>query len=101
MKSQSADQFRGIPEFLAVGEALNFTTAARHLGVTPAAIGQSIRSLESKLGMQLFHRTTRKVQFTTAGQQLYAQIAPAAANVRIALDSVDRLGKGIGGTLKI
>ncbi|MDG4898569.1 LysR family transcriptional regulator [Mesorhizobium sp. WSM4976] len=93
--------FKGISEFLAVGETMNFTAAARQLGVTPAAIGQSIRNLEAKLSVQLFHRTTRKVRFTPAGQLLYDQVSPAAADVFDALTSVSNLGKGIGGVLKI
>lgn len=98
---QSVGQFKGISEFLAVGEAMNFTMAARQLGVTPAAIGQSIRALESKLGVQLFHRTTRKVQFTPAGKLLHDQVSPAATDLLNALISVSDLARKVGGTLKI
>lgn len=98
---QSVSQFKGVSEFLAVGEMMNFTLAARQLGVTPAAIGQAIRNLEAKLAVQLFHRTTRKVQFTRAGQLLYDQVSPAAADMLNALTSVSELAQKVGGTLKI
>jgi DNA-binding transcriptional LysR family regulator len=35
--------------FLAVAEFLGFRAAARHLGITPSAVSQAIRSLEERL----------------------------------------------------
>lgn len=36
----------------------SFSVAASELNVTPAAVGQLVRSLEDWLGYQLFHRST-------------------------------------------
>ncbi|WP_081764910.1 LysR family transcriptional regulator [Robbsia andropogonis] len=38
------------------------------LGVTGSAVGKSVARLESKLGVQLLHRTTQKVALTTEGE---------------------------------
>lgn len=56
--------------FLAAADTLNFRAAARVVGLTPAALGQRIRALEDALEVRLFHRTTRKVELTTAGMAL-------------------------------
>ncbi len=54
--------------FEAAGRHLSFTRAAAELNVTPAAIGHQIKALEERLGVPLFHRQTRALRLTTAGQ---------------------------------
>lgn len=53
--------------FLTVAETLNFAQAAKQLHVTQPAVTQQIRSLETELNFQLFHRTTRTVELTQEG----------------------------------
>ncbi len=43
--------------FLAVAEEGRFASAAVRLGVTASAVSQSVRRLESRLGVRLFVRT--------------------------------------------
>lgn len=77
----------GISVFLAVAEARSFRAAADHLGVTRPAVSQMIRRLEDRLGVALFQRTTRSVNLTEAGEQLYQRISPAVTEVGLALDA--------------
>jgi LysR family transcriptional regulator, regulator for bpeEF and oprC len=63
----------GIEEFLRVAEALSFSRAAESLGQAPSATSKSIARLEGRLGVRLFHRTTRSVKLTDEGAQLYAR----------------------------
>jgi len=56
--------------FCEAARLLNFRAAARSVDLTPAALGQRIRQLEDRLDVKLFHRTTRSVRLTDAGQQL-------------------------------
>ena len=67
-----SDGFSGLSEFLAVARHASFRAAAAELGVTPAAVSQAIRTLESKTGLVLFQRTTRHVGLTEAGESLLA-----------------------------
>ena len=46
---------------------LSFSLAAEELGVTPAAVSQQVRGLESRLGVALFHRRVRALELTEAG----------------------------------
>lgn len=56
--------------FLAVAKTLNFRRAASTVSLTPAAVGQRVRKLESALGQTLFERTTRSVALTPIGTSL-------------------------------
>ena len=62
-----AEQFSGIAIFVAAARAGSFTAAADRLGITKSAVGKSIARLEQRLGIKLFHRTTRKIALTVDG----------------------------------
>ena len=62
------ERFAGIREFVAAMDQGSFTAAAAQLGVTGSAIGKSISRLEARLGVQLLHRTTRRLDLTTDGE---------------------------------
>jgi DNA-binding transcriptional LysR family regulator len=62
------DRFAGIREFIAAVDCGSLTAAAETLGVTGSAVGKSISRLEARLGVQLLHRTTRRIDLTTAAE---------------------------------
>ncbi|MFW5926468.1 MAG: LysR family transcriptional regulator [Wenzhouxiangella sp.] len=68
--------------FCAVAESGSFSAAARRLQVTRSAVSKSIQKLEDTLQARLFHRTTRRISLTEAGE-VYLQHA------RLALHAVD------------
>ncbi|TBW41417.1 LysR family transcriptional regulator [Siculibacillus lacustris] len=82
------DPFDGLTEFLAVAEHRSFTAAAASLGVSPTAVGQAIRTLETRLGVALFARTTRRVGLTEAGAAFLARLGPAAGEIRAAVEGL-------------
>lgn len=51
------------------------------MGVSRAALSQSLKSLEGQLGMRLIYRTTRHMSLTEAGQQLFDTLKPALGNI--------------------
>lgn len=53
--------------FVAVCEAQSLTAAAHRLGLSPSVISRQIAALEGRLGVRLFHRTTRQISLTDAG----------------------------------
>lgn len=57
--------------FEAAARLSSFKDAAAELGVTPTAISHQVRLLEETLDTRLFHRSTRKVALTSAGQELF------------------------------
>lgn len=61
------DQVEHYRIFVRVAELGGFTRAAESLGLPKASVSSAVRRLESALGAQLFHRTTRRVQLTADG----------------------------------
>jgi LysR family glycine cleavage system transcriptional activator len=60
----------GLRAFESAGRLLSFKKAAEELNVTPAAISHLIRSLEERLGYELFVRHHRKLELSPAGELL-------------------------------
>ncbi len=86
---------------LAVEQHRSFRSAAIALGVSRSALSQTIAALEQRLGVRLFHRTTRSVAPTEAGRQFITAIAPALGDIRRAMEAVTDLRATPTGTLRI
>jgi DNA-binding transcriptional LysR family regulator len=61
----------GLVEIVAVADAGGFSAAARRLGTSKSVVSERISRLEARLGARLFHRTTRRLALTEAGQVCY------------------------------
>lgn len=75
--------------FCLAAECGGFTPAAQQAGLTPGAVSRAISRLESRLGVQLFMRTTRQVRLTDAGQLYLEQCRQALTQIA---DAERRLG---------
>lgn len=78
-------ELRHLRSFVAVAEELNFTRAAARLFIAQQALSSQIRQLEDRVGATLLIRTTRHVELTAAGHELYGR---AAALLTGAADAV-------------
>ena len=65
------------------------------------ALSSAVASLERRLGVQLFHRTTRSVSLSEAGEQFVATVVPALSEIRGAMDAVNTHRATPTGTLRI
>lgn len=61
------DSLNGFAVFVQVAETRSFVAAGRLLGVSASAVGKSVARLEDRLGVRLFHRSTRSVTLTAEG----------------------------------
>ena len=96
-----SDELEGMATFVAVAETKGFRRAAERLGITGSAVSQTIRRLESRLGVPLVQRTTRSVRLTEAGERLYASARPALEELRAVAASVGEYGESPRGTLRL
>jgi DNA-binding transcriptional LysR family regulator len=82
----------GVAEYeaaIVLSRLRNFRAAARELNVAPSALSNVIASLETRLGVRLFNRTTRSVGVTEAGEEFLARIVPALAAINAAVEAVN------------
>ena len=61
--------------FVRSAETGGFSAAARRLSLTPAAVSRNVAMLERNLGVRLFHRSTRKLTLTEAGERFLHSIS--------------------------
>lgn len=95
------DGLNDLAAFLVVAEERNFSRAAKRLGVSQSALSQTIRVLETRLGLRLLTRTTRSVAPTEAGERLIHTIGPRIAEIRRELDSLSDLREKPSGTIRL
>jgi len=94
-------EFAELKAFAAVVERASFTRAADHLGLSASALSQTIRHLETRLGVRLLNRTTRSVAPTEIGSRLYERVVPMMSEMDAAVaDAVAATGR-TAGTLRI
>jgi DNA-binding transcriptional LysR family regulator len=87
--------------FALVAEERSFRAAADRLGVTRSAVSQTMRRLEETLGIALVRRTTRSVSLTEAGERLHAEVAPAIADMRAAIEATGSMRERPRGQLRL
>jgi DNA-binding transcriptional LysR family regulator len=91
----------GVETFLSVARHRSFRKAAAALGVTPSAVSQAVRALETRVGAALFARTTRSVGLTEAGQRFFERAAPAFDELVAAGEAARGLGQRPAGLLRL
>jgi DNA-binding transcriptional LysR family regulator len=75
------ERLNGINVFVQAVEAGSFSAAATRLHQTRSAVAKAIARLEERLGVRLFHRTTRSQNLTEAGQSYYERCVRALAEL--------------------
>ncbi|MCR4456815.1 MULTISPECIES: LysR family transcriptional regulator [Enterobacteriaceae] len=84
-----------------IAEQRSFRRAAEVLGLKRSSLSHTIKGLEATLGVRLFHRTTRSVALTEAGEMLIARLTPLLAEMDELLNDVTASGHQPYGTLRI
>jgi DNA-binding transcriptional LysR family regulator len=87
--------------FVAVARLGSFRKAAHRRDVAPSAVSHAIRSLEERLNVRLFNRTTRSVSLTDAGQRLLNDLDPAFGQISQAMEGLEQFRAAPFGILRI
>ncbi|AIJ45460.1 LysR family transcriptional regulator [Comamonas testosteroni] len=92
---------RAIETFVKALEGGSIASAARQLGISPAAASQNIARLERELGTRLITRTTRSMALTEAGERYLARVAPVLGELEKAQSDLSLIHGELQGRLRI
>lgn len=87
--------------FVRSAEAGSFAAAARHLGLTPAAVGKNVAKLETNLGVRLFQRSTRSLTLTEPGARFLSEVRGGLSIIQSAIANLASSDGQPAGTLKV
>lgn len=95
------DNLSHLAAFAAVARHCSFRRAGEEMGLSTSAVSYAIRSLEERLGVNLFNRTTRSVALTDAGQRLAERMLPVLHDLGDALEEMNQFRGSASGSLRI
>jgi DNA-binding transcriptional LysR family regulator len=82
------ERFRGLVAFVSAAEHKNFTAAGKMLGISASAVGKSISRLEQRVGVRLFHRSTRQISLTSEGLDFFLRCSRLLQQLKDAEDAL-------------
>ena len=95
------DRFADMQMFVKVVEVASISGAADRLGVAKSAVSRRLSELESRLGVQLFRRTTRSLSLTDSGRGFYEDCLRILDEVDEAENAVALAHRELRGTLRV
>lgn len=94
-------ELRHLIYFREVAKQLHFRRAAETLAVAQPALSRQIRQLEEAMGVQLFTRSNRSVELTTAGKSLFERIEPLLRSLQQIPKEVRSVAAGQVGHVRV
>lgn len=95
------DRLDGMAAFALVVDTGSFTAAAQRLRLSKSAVSAQVQRLEERLGVQLLHRTTRRLSPTEAGRAYHQHCVRILAEAEAAEQAASALHREPRGTLRI
>ncbi|MEX3017603.1 LysR substrate-binding domain-containing protein [Gymnodinialimonas hymeniacidonis] len=93
--------FAMLEVFDAIAREGSLRGAADRLGLKASTVSHQLKSLEERLDVDLFIRTTRSISFTEAGRALHRGSAPAFEQLGEAVEAARTTGDSARGTLRL
>lgn len=79
----------------------SFAAVARRYHTDPSSVSRTIAGLEARLGMRLFHRSTRRLTPTEAGERFIERVAPLLLELEHSIGEAVDASSGPAGTLRL
>ena len=89
------DRIEQLAVFMRVADTGSFTQAAQQLDVPRASVSAAVQQLETRLGVRLLHRTTRRVALTPDGQNLLNRARELVAD----MEEIEQQFRPVRGTV--
>ncbi|HWI22380.1 MAG TPA: LysR family transcriptional regulator [Baekduia sp.] len=86
-------ELRELRYFLAVVEEQHFGRAAERLHISQPALSKAVSTMETKLGVSLFDRTTRQTRITGAARALIEPARDVLTTLEVAENLAQRIGQ--------
>jgi len=95
------DQIQLMSVFVAVAEEQGFAAASRRLKMSPPTVTRAIATLEDRLSVKLFNRTTRYVRVTDAGLRYLDDVKRILDDIKIANEAAQGINATPQGTISV
>jgi len=95
------DSLGSLNVFVRAAEARSFTVAGRQLGVSSSAIGKAVARMEERLGVRLFHRSTRSITLTAEGALFLERCRRIFSEIEAAELELSQTQEAPRGTLRV
>jgi DNA-binding transcriptional LysR family regulator len=95
------DRLGPLNAFIHAAENRSFTAAGRELGISASAVGKAVARLEQRLGVQLFHRSTRSITLTPEGAQFLKRCQTIFNEIEAAETEIAHLTGAPRGKLRV
>ncbi|MDK6202202.1 LysR family transcriptional regulator [Oligella urethralis] len=95
------DKLLAMKVFARVADEKGFAAAGRALDMSPPVVTRLIAELEDELGVRLFHRTTRRVALSEAGELYLERVRKILDDVEQARELVSEHSEQLSGVLRI
>ncbi|MBW9054859.1 LysR family transcriptional regulator [Rhizobium mesosinicum] len=95
------ESLANLESFVRSAELGGFSAAARRLGLTPAAVSRNVAALEANLRLRLFHRSTRSLTLTEAGERFLLSVRDHLEGLQGAIAEISEEQAEPAGVLKV
>jgi DNA-binding transcriptional LysR family regulator len=95
------DRLGALNVFVRAAEVRSFTDAGRQLGLSSSAVGKAVARLEDRLGVRLFHRSTRSITVTQEGKIFFESCQRIFAEMKTIEAEFARTTKSPKGKLRV
>lgn len=95
------ESLANLESFVRSAELGSFSGAARRLGLTPAAVSRNVAALEANLKLRLFHRSTRSLMLTEAGERFLLSVRDPLEGLQGAIAEISNEQAEPAGILKV
>ena len=95
------DRFEEIHTFIRMVDSGSLSATADKLNLAKSAVSRRLSDLESRLGVQLLQRTTRRINLTDAGQRFYHRCSHILADLEDSEREAGTEQSRLSGTIRI